>query len=157
MLGKRKLYGIVGLNGDGWFHPEEHDLIPESGELMWRGYNCTYDVIDDRLFLTNLYIESSNYKEPFGVQPVTNSLIMEYDNLRRPIYFTGEISISLQHHFLFRFPYGHECTWLMAFDNGRLTEVVDFRQDNEQTRQRYESTPWASYDQAIYYGTPPRS
>lgn len=61
-------FAVAGVHGSGLFDPAEHGLQPAMiSTACWRGYVCSYAVVDDRLLLRQLQVGPGS---TIGGQPV---------------------------------------------------------------------------------------
>ncbi|MEH2076131.1 MAG: hypothetical protein V7K57_17330 [Nostoc sp.] len=60
LIYKSQIFCIAGVDGVGLFEPTQHGFSPQWGtKACWRGYCCTYKVIEETLYLKELIISLS--------------------------------------------------------------------------------------------------
>ena len=144
---RKKARSLAGLNGSGLFDPAQYGITPVMiSTACWRGFNCTYEVQDGGLFLTQVHLglsEEDQAKAARGDGPKLFGKIPKQhmvrrrprdfmvDDIREPVPFTGglllgddfimDLYVHMGFHPAYKFRVVHE----LLFDSGRLTEEND--------------------------------
>ncbi|UFS99587.1 hypothetical protein [Nocardia huaxiensis] len=89
-------YELVGVRGSRLFDPEELGLeLRPLSTACWRGFTCSYAVVDNRLILTNLALSIDNPPdELLGAPVTTNGYGAQCAPNRALIEFTGGLLIG---------------------------------------------------------------
>jgi len=135
---------LAGVKGEGLFDPTDHGLKPVMiSTACWRGFVCTYEVVEVRLRLRDLEIGLDDdqvelcgrrpQRERFGGQRFTE--------LAHPVPFTGgllladgfiqELYVHMGFHPAWKFEVVHE----LIFADGELTSAADRSREIAQLRQ----------------------
>ncbi|WP_199300064.1 hypothetical protein [Trichocoleus sp. FACHB-262] len=147
-------YSLVGIRGVGLFDPAQHGIKPVAiSTACWRGFFCIYEVADNALFLTTLYIGLGNEDEATAVRgegpklfgkvpsryplpklkwmPNHESSDFKVDGIRELIPFTGGLLLGkdfiqdMYVHGGYQRAYKFREVHEMVFDSGRLVEEHD--------------------------------
>lgn len=135
-------HDLVGIDGDGPFHPADHDMRPQAtSTACWRGFVCHYEVVDERLLLGSLDVNldplegTAERRPPLnGVPPVHDAGGMfdtRYEKVSLALPFTGglliardfqeELYVHMGFHPAWKYAEVHE----LRFEDGRLTSSED--------------------------------
>ena len=86
-------YEIVGIAGDGLFHPFDHGLAPVPlHTACWRGFICTYEVADCALLLRHLVVgvDRTQDRRPIGeVTPPIDGVVADFDDREHVVHYKG--------------------------------------------------------------------
>jgi hypothetical protein len=162
-LYREEEYSVVGINGKGLFEPERHGLAPvATSSACWRGYCCTYTLVDDQLRLSTVFVgldEKAAQLAKLGQGPqvggVLPSRAPEFSATGEWFYKDPGIEIPYSGGFLlgadflreFYVHMGFHPAWKyrrvheLLFESGRLTKAVDRTDLMEQVRERMATKP----------------
>ncbi len=97
LLYKGQEYSIVGINGQGLFHPQDYGWQPLGiSSACWRGFLCQYLLKDNRLYLNWLRINRGHHAQP---APVINGVYPEAPPEDYPVFDTFYPNLHLEIHF----------------------------------------------------------
>jgi hypothetical protein len=156
-------YSVVGISGRGLFQPQEHGLTPvATSSACWRGFQCTYALVDDRLGLSKLYVgldQKAEQLAKLGKGPVLGSALPQRSRERSAmgewffqdptieIRYSGglllgadfiqELYVHLGFHPAWKYRRVHE----LLFEAGMLTKAVDRSEFMSQVRERMGPKP----------------
>ncbi len=143
-------------SGNGWFTPENFgvDVVGASSTACYRGYCCTFSVIDNILLLTKLQIslDERNLLPLNGITPVKAKQFFHaefpysYQDAQLPILFTGGLVAGQG--WLKNLPstVGPDLAWRyekvreLIFDQGKLIEDHDYSTAMERIREEVATT-----------------
>lgn len=131
-------YPIIRQSGPLGFDPIKYGITPEAiFTACWNGFWCEYNIMDDKFYLENLYINSKD-----GYYPKIEGVLPQFDeehdighhsykglNIRIP--YTGKILGGREFMSRYIFGIGHKLLWgynvltEFIFENGVLLEVND--------------------------------
>jgi hypothetical protein len=154
-------FSLSGVKGTGLFDPRQHGLEPQMlSTACYRGFICTYRVVDEGLYLEELRVGLSHEQKQainagkgpllFGQKPHTgpdhHSRIM-YSGLHSPVAFSGgllladgfmrELYVHMGFHPAWKFREVHE----LLFEEGMLVEAVDCSAAMARVRERMKQQP----------------
>jgi hypothetical protein len=134
-----KRYAIAAIENEWPFQPQAYGFTPKMmSTACWRGYQCTYCVTDDRLYLDSLRINIGNLapREWLGVTPTKGKFFRydggwEYNGVALPISYSG--GVVLGHDFIREFyvhmgfhrPHCYKEVLEIVFRNGCVVERID--------------------------------
>lgn len=146
-------YSIVGINGSKLFNPNDHNINPVMiSTACWRGYVCTYEVVEKTFYLKQLNIglgeqdqkiaERGEGPKLFGKIPQQYYLQFEnsktripygyiYEDLEEHIFFSGGLLLGrdfiqeMYVHMGFHPAYKYRQVWELTFVDGKLEEETD--------------------------------
>ena len=145
----RKLYDLVGINGEGLFEPRAHGLSPmPPHSACWRGFVCTYAVVYEMLWIDYLDInlqetggsDSNDSAVPALGDVEPSSRVGEsefdtyYERVRLRVPFNGTLTIGREfaddRYFDWWFSSMHRYQEVhqLSFENGRLVSAIDVSQ-----------------------------
>ncbi|MGL4421257.1 MAG: hypothetical protein ACRCZF_11370 [Gemmataceae bacterium] len=150
-----KTYSIAGTNGKGLFDPTAHGLKPTMrSTACWRGFICTYAVVNGRLMLFNLAIGLKDSNPPlFGVVPTPQpvgplrSLNSVYEGLNLPVSYTGGLLLAddfvenLYVHMGFHPAWKYRDVHELLFQEGALIEASDRSAVMAEVREKWGREP----------------
>ena len=138
---KNKSYHIIDSNPYTVFDPREYGLKPDTDcySACWRGYYSKFSIVEKRLFLNKLYIETEDGKYPpvaevqvkFPNEVDYFTVFSVYEDLSLFVPHTGKMLVGdefLQEYYIHM---GHQRIWAyqdvkeFVFKDGFLTEVND--------------------------------
>ncbi|MHC5738630.1 hypothetical protein [Nostoc sp.] len=159
LIYKSQIFCIAGVDGVGLFEPTQHGFSPQLGTTAcWRGYCCTYKVIEETLYLKELII-SVRLKEKLAIKhgratrdflgvlpylrntPVGHPSAI-YDELNHLVEFTGSLLVannfikSLYVHLGFQPAYKYEEVHELMFENGYLMQSINRSEEMADIRQK---------------------
>ncbi len=168
LIYKSQIFCIVGVDGVGLFEPTQHGFSPQSvTTACWRGYCCTYNVIEETLYLKELIITLSlkqklivkhgRAKDFLGVFPCLRDTPVGhpstiYDELNHLVEFTGSLLVaknfikSLYVHLGFQPAYKYEEVHQLIFKSGYLIQSINRSEEMAEIRQKI-IPPFNFYDQ----------
>jgi hypothetical protein len=135
-------YRMTAIDGHGLFSPDDHGIEATAmGTACYRGFLCSYAIVDDNLILRNVEI-GRNPDQPvapvlFGVeaQPTDEHSHYKhelmYHGLAAHIKFTGRLLLGRDEahvgrlHMGFRPAWSYEHVQELSFDKGRLLSAHD--------------------------------
>jgi hypothetical protein len=154
ILYRLEKYAIAGINGAGLFQPEDHGITPVAISTgCWRGYYCTYEVVDASLRLKQLHIGLNEQDQAaaercegpllFGAGPSysESERCFVYDGLQELIAFTGGLLLGAEFIWDFYVHMGFHPAWKyrtvheLIFEQGRLIGEADRSKDMAQLRE----------------------
>ncbi|MBU1099227.1 MAG: hypothetical protein KKA84_02400 [Bacteroidetes bacterium] len=160
---KDEEWELVGINGQNFFSPEEHDLKPYGCcSACWGGYLCTFKIAYNKFVLDKLDINHATEKDgtiemaegPLlnGVKPevmdMEHSLFNNhYKNLNYNLNFTGGILIAknfiddLYVHMGYPPPWKYKEVVELIIDNGNLQENRDVSKRMKEIRNKLKNSP----------------
>ena len=172
-------FSLAGINGDGLFEPDQIGLeVTMISTACWRGFYCTYTVIDQALFLTQLVAgltdsdralaERGEGPTYFGTKPQRDKY--EYVDLsgkkgsdwaewyfagfQHPIRFTGGLLIAdgfiqeMYVHMGFHPAYKYREVHELIFAEGVLQSATDRSQEMAKYRKMVADKPQGPVDPA---------
>jgi hypothetical protein len=155
---KSQIFCIAGVDGVTLFEPTQHGFSPQWGTTAcWRGYCCTYKVIEETLYLKEFIIALS-LKEKLAVKhgrarsflgvfpylgdtPVGHPSAI-YNELNHLVEFTGSLLVaknfinSLYIHLGFQAAYKYEEVHELIFDSGYLMQSINRSEEMAEIRQK---------------------
>ncbi|WP_448269668.1 hypothetical protein [Nostoc sp. DSM 114159] len=168
LIYKSQIFCIAGVDGVGLFEPTQHGFSPQCGTTAcWRGYCCTYKVIEETLYLKELIISLSlkeklmikhgRGRDFIGVFPSLRHTHVGhpsaiYDDLNHLVEFTGSLLAgnnfinNLYVHLGFQSAYKYEEVHELIFENGYLMQSIDRSEEMAEIRQKI-IPPFYLYDQ----------
>ncbi|MFN6527050.1 hypothetical protein [Nostoc sp. ChiSLP03a] len=157
LIYKSQIFCIAGVDGMGLFEPTQHGFSPQWGTTAcWRGYCCTYKVIEETLYLKELIISLSlkeklakqgKAKDFLGVLPSRRNTPVGhpsaiYDELNHLVEFTGSLLVAnsfiknLYVHLGFQPAYKYEEVHELIFDSGYLIQSINRSEEMAEIRQK---------------------
>ena len=140
-------YSIIKREPRKCFDPKEYGLNPDENccSACWDGYWCDFAILDNRLLLRNLYVQTTDayYPTIAGVAVQGPSRPWEfpvYQNIYIPIPWTGKVLAGdgfIKEHYAHL---GYQRIWAyqvikeFVFKDGHLIEVNDLSALGEQLR-----------------------
>ncbi|MDZ8035570.1 hypothetical protein [Nostoc sp. DedSLP04] len=160
LIYKSQIFCIAGVDGIGLFEPTQHGFSPQLGTTAcWRGYCCTYKVIEETLYLKELII-SVGLKEKLAIKhgratrdflgvlpylrntPVAHPSTI-YDELNYLVEFTGSLLVAnnfiknLYIHLGFQPAYKYEEVHELIFESGYLMQSINRSEEMAEIRQKF--------------------
>lgn len=154
-------FSLAGVKGSGLFDPRQHGLEPRMKSTdCRRGFICTYDVSEGRLFLETLCIGLDAAEEQevmagggkplFGKRPGYGDPRHDgvlYEDLHAPVPYSGgllvadgfirELYVHMGFHPAWKYLEVHE----LLFHEGRLVESFDCSEAMARVRERMSESP----------------
>lgn len=149
---------LVGINGENFFSPEEHDLKPYGCcTACWGGYLCKFEIVDDKFLLSELDINHAIEKDETiemaegpllnGIKPelqdMEHSLFNNrYESLNYNFNFTGGVLIAkgfideLYVHMGYPPPWKYEKVIEFIIENGSIVETNDVSEKAKELRNK---------------------
>ena len=137
----KRRFAIAAVDGTGLFDPAVHGVRPSTLSTgCWRGYICSYTVMQSRLLLRGLELgrpEDGQAPELFGVEPTVagdtawHPGALLYEGLAVPVEFTGRLLLGAGPVHIGYLNMGFRPAWLfervheLALDHGRITATHD--------------------------------
>ena len=127
---KGEEYDLFGAIGSGMPSPLDFGLVPgPMHTACWRGFYVTYKVDNNRLYLDEMTIRTSDgkYPEINGVPAIQEDYNMVYHNINLELPFSGKMQIGKDFiqekyvHMGFQPPSSYRTVLVLNFDNGILT------------------------------------
>jgi hypothetical protein len=154
---QRQNFAIAGINGSGLFDPNMHGIIPVTiSTACWRGYYCSYEIADEKLYLRCLHIGLNTGEVKQDTGPKLFGKVSEYsktehcfvyDELNEQIPFTGglligrdfirEMYVHMGYHPAYKFRVVYE----LIFDKGKMIEEANRSEQMAQYRERISGQP----------------
>ncbi|WP_427157377.1 hypothetical protein ACQFX9_17860 [Aliinostoc sp. HNIBRCY26] len=158
LIHENQKFCIAGVEGAGLFEPTQHGFYPQWGTTAcYRGYCCTYEVIEETFYLKELII-SLVLKEklllkhgkardflgvfPYGRDTPVGHPSAVYEQLNHFVEFTGSLLIAnkfihnLYVHLGFQPAYKYEEVYELTFDKGYLTQSIKRSEEMAEIRQK---------------------
>ena len=147
-------YELAEFDGSGLFDPREHGFKPVGmTTACWRGFVCTYEIVDQRLVLKRLNMgslgpgsEKMKLIKMFG-QGCTISISGWFgatvEDGSRPVPFDGSMLIGRDFignrhvNMGFHSAYEYMNVWELVFHRGHLTSSKDLSKDMAQYRETH--------------------
>jgi hypothetical protein len=130
-------YSIVALSSPIGFNPVNYGILPMwLHSACWAGYWCEYDISEDGIILTNLFINSvdGHYPEINGVsvrkEPIEDGHHV-YEGINLPLEYTGRIVAGTDFLPEYYIHMGYQRAWAyeklveFVFEKGKLVETID--------------------------------
>jgi hypothetical protein len=145
----RKLYDLVGINGEGLFEPKALGMSPvPPHSACWRGFVCTYAVVYEMLWIDFLDINlresdgdgSNGFAAPVlnDVEPSSRDDESEFDTyyerVRLRVPFNGMLTVGREFaddryfDWWFNSMLHYKEVHQLTFENGRLVSAIDVSQ-----------------------------
>ncbi len=137
----KRRFAIAAVDGTGLFDPAVHGVRPTwLSTGCWRGYICSYTVMQSRLLLRGLELgrpEDGSTPVLFGVEPEVagedawHPGALLYQDLAAPVDFTGRLLLGAGPVHIGYLNMGFRPAWLfervheLAVDHGRITATHD--------------------------------
>jgi hypothetical protein len=151
-------FSIVGISGKGLFQPQDHGLKPvATSTACWRGFQCTYVLVDDRLRLSTVYVgldPDATALAKLGKGPELGGALPRHSRQMSALGswfykdpavelrycgglllgadFISELYVHMGFHPAWKYRRVHE----LLFESGRLTKAVDRSEFMSQVRDR---------------------
>ncbi len=138
-----KEYTMIAMNEPIGFNPRQYGLTPRhTCTACWRGYFCVYNIMQDGIYLNELYINSDEYPAIEGVMPMVDSEGNEfkymghrqYKGLNIKLPYTGKIlvgdgfMVGYYIHQGYQRPWAYENLRELIFENGELVKSNDLNE-----------------------------
>ena len=150
-------YDLGGASNGPLFSPGDWGVETESRwSANWRGYTVGYGVINEELYITYIYLNSTD-----GIYPVIGGVTPEdgmYKNLKMKLPYDGKIRLVKdfnRHYYVhvgFQATAAHDTVLELTFDKGQLVEIRDRSEEAKRLREEYdkghERSPWSLLDKA---------
>lgn len=162
-----KEYSIVAMSEPINFNPKEYGLNPIMLSTdCRRGYQCTYLIKDDNIFLNKLYVSTMGENVDFpsinGIKPNvfeakkdSGFYHLNYDNINKEIEYTGKILLGSEFDFNYYIHMGYQRAWAynklieLTFEQGVLLDISDQSEMAEKLRQQITDNPQAFKEKNI--------
>lgn len=154
-------YSIIALSKPIKFNPTDYGITPESrSTACWKGYWCDYDISEDGIMLTNLYINSKDayYPNIHGIKVSQNEGDTKkaflkymghhlYENLNIPMNYSGKIVIGDKFIRDYYIHMGYQKAWAykvvleLIFMDGKLITTYNHNELVANMRQTIDKDP----------------
>lgn len=158
---KETNYRIIAISKQIEFNPNDYGITPESTcSACWAGYWCDYDISEDGIMLTNLYINSkdSYYPNINGIQVTQNKDNTKYghfkymghhlyEGLNIPIKYSGKIVVGDKFIRKYYIHMGYQNAWAykvvleLVFVDGKLITTYNHNELVANMRQIIDKNP----------------
>jgi hypothetical protein len=149
---EEKKFLLVGVNGSGLFNPSDHNMQPLPRiTSCWRGYVCTYKVLQNELLLDSLLInldhEGPAIKDIPPVFSNQGTFNNTYSDLDLHMDFTGDLLIAqgfiqqLYVHMGFHPAWKYETVFELTVANGHVLETKDVSENMAGLRDKMSREP----------------
>jgi hypothetical protein len=149
---EEKKFLLVGVNGSGLFHPSDYNMQPLPRiTSCWRGYVCTYKVLQNELLLDSLLINLDREGPAIkDIQPVFSNqgtFNNTYRDLNLLMDFTGDLHIAqgfiqqLYVHMGFHPAWKYETVFELNVSHGHVLETKDVSENMAELRDKMSRQP----------------
>lgn len=147
-------YAITGINGPTLFNPFDYGIRTRSASTAcWRGFQAFYTILNNKLVIENLFLNSKEEKRINGIKPKKKTdfsadeeapffgdFTYYYLKLNLELNFTGSLLIakefinSMYVHMGFQRPIAYRTVYELTFENGQLVKTVNKSKEMEKRR-----------------------
>ena len=150
---KGRNHQIIAMTNPIDFNPEDYGFRPAAPHTAcWRGYICQYDITDDQLFLSKLWV-NQEVDDPYpvfdGVSPTLdrNESMMVYKELRHRIDYDGRVVVGsgfLREYYIhmgFQRAWAFRNVYELVFEHGKVIRKINHSKVAEGIRKKIAEDP----------------